>query len=231
MADARIGDEGFHVLLDEGHQASVDDPDDGQDGQARGEGRRGLRKEGEPQPQEAVGAHLQEHGGQQHRARRRRLDVGVGQPGVEREERDLDGESQAEGQEEPGLEGGGEGHGGQVGDRQRVGAGRSVIRGVEDQDADQHEQAAEHGEQDELHGGVDPAAAAPDADEEVHGDEHGLPEHVEEEQVEGDEDPDHAGLEQEHEEREFPDPVGRRRARRTGGPAGSGKSPGARGRG
>ncbi len=26
MADARVGDKGFHVLLDQGHQASVDDP-------------------------------------------------------------------------------------------------------------------------------------------------------------------------------------------------------------
>ena len=42
--------------------------------------------------------------GQDHRARRRRLGVGVGQPGVEREHRDLDGERQEERDEREQLE-------------------------------------------------------------------------------------------------------------------------------
>ena len=51
----------------------------------------------------------------------------------------------------------------------------------------------EHGEQEELDGGVDPPGrVAPDTDEEVHGDEHHFPEDVEEEKVQGGEHPDHA---------------------------------------
>ena len=82
-----------------------------------------------------------------------------------------------------------------------------MISGLEDEDRDQHEQAAEHGEQDELHRRVDAPAPAPDADEEIHRDEHGLPEDIEQEEVQGDEDADHAGLEQQHEHGEFLDPV------------------------
>jgi hypothetical protein len=40
--------------------------------------------------EDAVAAHLQQHAGQDHADRRRRLDVGVRQPGVEREDRHLD---------------------------------------------------------------------------------------------------------------------------------------------
>ena len=96
---------------------------------------------------------------------------------------------------------------GQVGDRQRVASRGPKIGGMEDEDRDQHEQAAEHGEEDELHRRVDAPAAAPDADEEVHRDEHGLPEDIEEEEIQRDEDADHAGLEQEHEDGELLDPV------------------------
>ena len=42
---------------------------------------------------DAVGAELEQDAGQDHADRRRRLDVGVGQPGVEREHRHLDGEA------------------------------------------------------------------------------------------------------------------------------------------
>ena len=70
---------------------------------------------------------------------------------------------------------------------------------VEREDGDEHQQRPGHREQDELHGGVDAAAAAPDADHEVHRNQHRFPEHVEEEEIEADEDADHPRLE--HEER------------------------------
>ena len=64
---------------------------------------------------------------------------------------------------------------------------------VEDQNGHQHQQGAEHGEQEELDGGVNPAGRiAPDPDEQVHGDEHHFPEDVEQEEIQGDEDADHA---------------------------------------
>ena len=48
-----------------------------------------------------------------------------------------------------------------------------------------------------LIGGVQPVAAAPDPDEEVHRDEQQLPEAVEQEEVEREEHAQHAGLERE----------------------------------
>ena len=56
-------------------------------------------KSGSGEADEAVAAQLQQDAGQDHRARRRGLDVGVGQPGVEREHRDLDREGQEEREE------------------------------------------------------------------------------------------------------------------------------------
>ena len=57
---------------------------------------RRLGQDGEVDAQDAVGAHLEEHAGEDDADRRRRLDVRVGQPGVEREHRDLDGEADEE---------------------------------------------------------------------------------------------------------------------------------------
>src|SRR6266478_2583605 len=51
--------------------------------------------------------------------------------------------------------------------------------------------------QEKLDGGVEAPIAAPNADEEVHGDEHHFPENVEEEEIERNENADHAGLQQE----------------------------------
>ncbi len=74
-------------------------------------------------------------------------------------------------------------------------------------DRDQHEHAADEGVQKELDRGVKPVGAAPDADQEIHRDQHGLPEDVEEEKVEGREHADHCGLEDQHGDHELPHPV------------------------
>ena len=60
-------------------------------------------EDGHGETQIAVGAHLEQDAGQDDRAGGGRLHVGVGQPGVEGEERHLDGEGQRKGQEAPGL--------------------------------------------------------------------------------------------------------------------------------
>ncbi len=65
------------------------------------------------------------------------------------------------------------------------------------QDRDQHQQRPDERVQHELHRGVDAVRAAPDADDQVHRDQDDLPEDVEEEQVQGHEDADHADLEDE----------------------------------
>ncbi len=80
----------------EGHQPAVDDADKGQDARHGQEFSDRVREEGKGEPEEAVGSHLQEDGGQDDRSGRRRFDVGIGQPGVEGEHRHLDGEGEGE---------------------------------------------------------------------------------------------------------------------------------------
>ena len=72
-----------------------------------------------------------------------------------------------------------------------------MVREVEVENADQHQEASDDGVEDELHSGVDAPRAAPDSDQEVHRDQHDFPEHVEENQVERGEDTDHPRLEDE----------------------------------
>ncbi len=158
-----------------------------------------LREERQGEAQEAVGAELEQDAGQDHRAARRRLDVGVRQPGVEREHRHLDGEGQGEGREQPELlvEREVEPQHVLVGEAPDA-AVQALERPGHPEDADQHQQAAGHGEEEELDRGVDPPLAAPDPDEQVHRDQHDLPEDVEEEEVPGEQRAEHAGGEQQH---------------------------------
>jgi hypothetical protein len=121
---------------------------------------------------------------------------------VEREHRHLDGERHREREEQEalGLR--------REGAEQRlveIEAPRAVRLVGDDQDRDQHEQRAGHGEDEELHRGVDPALSAPDADQEIHRDQHRLPEHVEQEEIERREGAEHAGLEQAHRDHELAD--------------------------
>ena len=128
----------------------------------------------------------------------------VGQPRVEREQRHLDGEGHGERQEQPHLRlpRHGEVQPGLV--VEAVRAGRHAVQVGHRQDGDQHQHAARHRVQDELHRRVDAPLVAPDPDQEVHRDEHRVPEHVEQEHVQGQEDADHRALEGEHEEGELP---------------------------
>ena len=60
----------------------------------------------------------------------------------------------------------------------------------------QHEHGPGEGVQEKLDGGVDAPVMAPDSDQEVHGDQGNFPEHVEQEQVERNEDADQPEFEQ-----------------------------------
>ena len=204
----RIGDHLLQVALHRRHDGAVEDADGGQREQGRGHGvgqgqeqrgevDRGLGEEREREAQEAVGAEFQEQPGQQHRPGCGRLDVGVGQPGVEREERHLDGEAGAEGQEQPPGGVGVEtlpGHEGPQVERQVVAGGLGLEDGQR-QDAEQQQRRAGGGVDEELESGVDPPVVAPRPDEEVHRDEHRLPEHEEQEEVDRQEDAHQGGLE------------------------------------
>ena len=113
---------------------------------------------------------------------------------VEGEHRHLDGERQEKGAEEP------------PGERSQpcgVSQEEGVVEGIrpgarrddeiQPEDRHQHQERPEHRVDEELDRRVEPALAAPDPDDEVHRDQHHFPHHVEQEQVEGDEDADHPG--------------------------------------
>ena len=176
------------------------------------------REERQREAHEAVGAHLQQHRRQDHRAAGRRLDVRVRQPGVERHHRHLDRRTRARRRRRAtaasstrppgrraarscrGAPAGAARRAHEVEVQQRPRALLLVVQEVEHEDRHQHQQRADHREQEELDGGVDPARPAPDPDDEVHRDQHHLPEHVELEEVQRDEGAEHARLEEEHEE-------------------------------
>ena len=196
-----IGDELFHVLLHQRDQRGVDDGDDRQREDQRRELNRGLREHRQRKAQEAVTAHLQQDRGQDHRAGRRRLDMGVGQPGVDRPHRQLDRERGEEGEERPGLQRAREG---MVQQRRDVGgAGLPVHR----HDGEQHQHRAEQRVEEELEAGIDPARTAPHADDQEHRDQAALEEDIEQHQVERAEGADHQRLEHQEGDHVFAHPA------------------------
>ena len=74
------------------------------------------------------------------------------------------------------------------------------------QDRDQHQDRAEHRVQDELEGGVIFAPVPPDSDQEVHRDQHQLPEHVKQKQIDRQQRAQQAHLEHQHEKTELARP-------------------------
>ena len=137
--------------------------------------------------EEAVGGGLRDDAGEHGCHLGRRLAVGVGQPAVERPERRLDGEGGREAEEDP-----------------RARSAPAQLRHVErpgieagGDDRDQHQQRAGDRVGDELERRPQPSRPAPDADEDVERDQHGLPEDVEEDEVLGGEDADGRALEEE----------------------------------
>ena len=79
---------------------------------------------------------------------------------------------------------------------------KSAVLRPNPQDASQHQDGTGHGEQEELDRGVDTPFSAPHADQEVHGDEGEFPEDVEKDHVQGEEDTQHAGFQQQEESHE-----------------------------
>ena len=133
------------------------------------------RQHRQREAQEAVAAHLQQHAGQDHRARRRRLDMRVGQPGMDRPHRHLDRERGEEGQPQPVLHAGREAACAQQHRRMSVVPACEIDR----EDRQQHQHRAEQRVEEELEGRVDAPRAAPDADDQEHRDQHALEEDVE----------------------------------------------------
>ena len=124
-----------------------------------------LGKEADVEAQQSVGAHLQQHAGQQHRSSGGRLHVRVGQPGVKRKEWHLDRKGDEEAEEEPQRSRFKTRHASaanRVLDDDKVETARLRI---EPQNRRQHEHRADHREQEILHRGVDSASVAVHADQ------------------------------------------------------------------
>src|SRR5467141_3913467 len=208
MADRRIRDELFQIRLHHRYQRAVNNADDRQHRDPACRTPRSLREERQAEANHAVGAHLQQHARQHHRAGRGRFHVRIRQPGVQREKRHLDRKSEEERQEEEHL-GSWRELKAALRDRrvqQRLNRGqikcaRSV---VEPDDADQHEDRAGHGEEHKLHRGIDAALVAPDADQQGHRNQHHFPEKEKEEKVQRQKYADNADFQhQQHHEKFF----------------------------
>jgi hypothetical protein len=204
MADARVRHELLHVGLHHRDERAVDDADHGQRREQRREVHGRCREQRERKPQQPVRPHLQQHAGQDHGAGGRRLHVRVGQPCVERKQRDLDRERQREGEKQPELRLARYRELVELQEIERVLAGRDVVQVRQPEDRQQHQDAAGHRIEQELDGRVNAAVVAPDADEEIHRHQHRVPEHIEQEQIERDEHADHRALEQQDEDRKRP---------------------------
>ena len=197
VADGAIRDQFLQVGLHDRHECAVDDGDHREDDHERRKELCAIGEERNRKANEAVAAKLQQHASQDHRACSWGLHVRVWEPGVEREHRHLDGEGEREGGKSEDLKR-------WVGDRApqrqqverpcpRAGGGLVAEGGGEDRH--EHQERADERIEDELDRRVDAVGPTPDADDQIHRHEHDLPEDVEEEEVERQEDAEHPGLE------------------------------------
>jgi len=201
VPDAGVGDEFLHVGLCQRHVRAPQDGDQRQGNHDRCIGNARVRHHGQAESQEAIGTHFQHHAGHYHATGGSRLDVRIGKPGVKRKHRNLDREAQEERPENPELRG------------LAVGSGRKFLdvegfaaHEVQRQYRHQQRQAAQQGVQEKLGRGVDAARTAPHTDDEVHRNEHRLPQEIEQNEIERREHPDHRHLHDQQRHHEFLDP-------------------------
>ena len=192
-----VGHQPLQVTLGAGDDGTVDDPDDGQGEQQRRQRLRGLGEQAEVEADDPVGAQLGQHAREQHRALLGRLRVGVGRPGVQREERRLDREGRREGQEEKDLRRRRQVRLHQRAEREGEVVELRLVDEGEGKDPDEQEGRAEERVEEELDRGVGPPLVPPTRDDEVGGHERQLEHEEEHDEVEGQEAPHHGGLEQE----------------------------------
>ena len=192
-----VGVDVLEVGLHAGRESTVNHGDACEDKEYPAQLVGGFGHEVHGNAEAAVTSQLHEHAGVEHGYGGRRGGVTVGAPGVEGEEGTEHTETD-EGQGEPDVllsEVNGMGTARVVGyldDVHRLSAGT-----VEDAENAAHEEGGTaHEHQGELHGGVFLLAAAPYADEEVHGDEGDFVEHEHGEHVNGNEEAEHTEAEQ-----------------------------------
>src|SRR5438552_1080998 len=123
--------------------------------------------------------------------------MGVGQPCMKRKNRHFDREAQREGKEDPFLNPGWDCRTYRV-ELQEIGCKlspwpqRSIV--PQPDNCHKHQETPSHRVEEEFNGRVNLVLPTPDADDEVHGNKHRLPENVEQEQVKRAEDPEHSCL-------------------------------------
>ena len=207
MADRGVRDQSLQIHLDHRDERAVHDSDDGQHGNLRSKAARGCREQRQAETQHAVGAHLQQDAGEHDRTGRWGFGMRVRQPRMQREQRHLDGKREEERAKQQhfrakrqcdcaarkqrldlrDVEG-------------RVSGGR--CDSIQPQNRHQHQNRAEHRVQNEFQRGVNSPFVAPDADQEIHRDQHHFPEQEKQEQIERDEDADDAGFKHQQRDKE-----------------------------
>ena len=155
----------------------------------------GEQADGNGEADETVGSELEQDAGEDDAAGCGRFGMRQGKPGVDGEEGHFDGEAGQEGKEDPISLLIGEGRPGVLDDGSDV-EGAGVVSEIDG--GGEGEDGAGEGKEEEFSGGVAALGAAPDADDEEHGNEGEFEEDVEDEDVAGDEDAEHGGQEQEH---------------------------------
>ena len=207
VTDRRIGDQLLHIRLHQRDQRAVDDADQRQNHDPRRVAVSLIGEQADIEAQQAVGAHLQQNARQQHRSGGGCLHVRVGQPGVKREERDLDRKGDEEAEEEPQRGVFETGHAAAANRVLNHGEIETAGLGVEPKNCRQHEHRADDGKQEILHRGVDPPSVAVHADQQRHRNQRRFPEEVEQEQIERGENADQGRFQDQQQDEEFLDPL------------------------
>ena len=120
-----------------------------------------------------------------------------GKPGVNGKHGHLDRKGEGEGRKEPVLLDHRNFRFVKLENVEGIDPGFAAVMEVEGHDRHEHQDASHHREKEELDGRIDPVRAAPYPDEEVHGDQHELPEDVEQNEVQGAQGADHRRFQQE----------------------------------
>ena len=190
VADAAEDEQASEVRLHDGDDCPPDNGGQRQthDDHHHGGIGRGFRQQWETESQEPVRAQLDAR--QHHGHPDRPLYQRVRQPRVERKDRSLEGQSHEDEPEDQELIRDRDRYLQQVQQIETVGIRDIVVIQTQQGETDQHEHAAQQGIQHVLERGVVLVLThAPEFDQEITGHEHELPEHEEENQVDGHENP------------------------------------------
>ena len=195
-------DETFHVGLREASECSVDDADNGESADPRSPRFGGRGQDRNCDTHESVRSEFQQDGCQDYRALSWCLSMRVGEPCMEREHRHLDRETDEHACEDPDLY--------RLAEQPTVfGEVRDAEAGftrwhlaryleVQGQERNEHQRRPKHRIEEELQRGVLAVFAAPDADHEVHRQQHQLEEHEEQNEILSHKRAGHADLQHEH---------------------------------